>query len=140
MASVAIMIAGAVLNASAFIGGSYVARFIAGGSPDAMTAERERHDKSLERYRADLAEFQKRRERLEDWEVEQERIRQRAAGDVAATNRALDLYAQAHPRPSSASEPQWPDYYRPSATQRTGELAYVGGGMLAAGYAASRWL
>ncbi len=139
MASVAIMIAGAALNATAFVGGSYLAKYLA-GSPDATMAERKRHDKALEKYQADWAAFQERREKLEDWEVEQERIRRRAGEDVDATNRALDLYAQAHPRPPSASEPQWPDYYRPSRTQRTGELVYVGGGMLAAGYAASRWL
>ncbi len=140
MASIAIAIAGAALNATAFVGGSYLAKYLAGGSPDAVAEERKRHDRALERYQADWAAFQERRERLEDWEVKRERIHRHAGEDVAATNHALDLYAQTHPRPPSAAEPQWADYYRPSRTQRTGELVYVGGGMLAAGYAASRWL
>ncbi len=143
MATIAIMIAGAVLNATAFVGGSYLAKHVdksGSASASALLAERKRHDKALEKYQADWAAFQERRQKLEDWEVEQERIRRRTGEDINATNRALALYAQTHPRPPSAAEPQWADYYRPSSAQRTGELVYVGGGMLAAGYAASRWL
>ena len=143
MATIALMLGGAILNATAFVGGSYLARAISGKGPDAMAVERKRHDKALEKYQADWAAFQKRREKLADWEAEQERLRNRADQDTAATNRAVDLYAKTHPRPTSVDDhdaPQWSDYYRPSSSQRTGELAYVGGGMLAIGYAASRWL
>ena len=40
----------------------------------------------------------------------------------------------------SLRELQFSDYYRPSSSQKTGELVYVGGGMLALGYLASRFL
>ena len=66
-----------------------------------MAAERKRHDKALEKYQADWAAWQKSREKLADWEAEQERLRNRADQDTAATNRALDLYAQTHPRPTA---------------------------------------
>ena len=45
MASIAIMIGGAVLNAAAFTEGNYLAKFIAGDSGQAALAEKTRHDK-----------------------------------------------------------------------------------------------
>ena len=48
MASIAIMIGGAVLNAAAFTGGNYLAKYIAGDSGQAALAEKTRHDKALE--------------------------------------------------------------------------------------------
>ena len=47
MASVAIMLGGAVLNATTFIGGSYLAKYFSGD--DSLT-EKKRHDKALEKY------------------------------------------------------------------------------------------
>ena len=50
MASIAIMIGGAVLNAAAFTGGNYLAKYIAGDSGKAALAKKTRHDKALEAY------------------------------------------------------------------------------------------
>ena len=50
MASIAIMIGGAVLNAAAFTGGNHLAKYIAGDSGQAALAEKTRHDKALEAY------------------------------------------------------------------------------------------
>ena len=47
MASIAIMIGGAVLNATSFIGGNYLARALGGGDKAALE-EKKRHDKALE--------------------------------------------------------------------------------------------
>ena len=52
MASIAIMIGGAVLNAAAFTGGNYLAKYIAGDSGQAALAKKTRHDKALEAYQA----------------------------------------------------------------------------------------
>ena len=52
MASIAIMIGGAVLNAAAFTGGNYLAKYIVGESGRAALAEKTRHDKALEDYQA----------------------------------------------------------------------------------------
>ena len=54
MASIAIMLGGAVLNASTFIGGSYLAKYLSGSKTD---QERRRHDKALERYQRDYAKY-----------------------------------------------------------------------------------
>ena len=50
MASIAIMIGGAVLNAAAFTGGNYLAKNIASDRGQAALAEKTRHDKALEAY------------------------------------------------------------------------------------------
>ena len=51
MASIAIMVGGAVLNAAAFIGRNYLARALSGGDK-ASQEERAQHDKVLEAYQA----------------------------------------------------------------------------------------
>lgn len=54
MASIAIMIGGAVLNATSFIGGSYLAKYLSGDNVD---KERKRHDKALEQYQRDYQKY-----------------------------------------------------------------------------------
>ena len=58
MATVALMLGGAILNATAFIGGNYLAKTFSGASVSDLERERERHDKALEKYQRDYAEFQ----------------------------------------------------------------------------------
>ena len=66
MASIAIMIGGAVLNATAFIGGNYLARALGGGDKAALE-EKKRHDKALEDYQAAYAKYTRDRTQLLDW-------------------------------------------------------------------------
>jgi len=56
MASIAIMVGRAVLNAAAFIGGNYLARALGGGDKAGLE-EKERHDKALEAYQAAYAKY-----------------------------------------------------------------------------------
>ena len=127
MATIALMIGGAVLNATAFVGGSYLAKYLSGSDTD---TERIRHDKALEKYQKDYAAYQEKRQRLLDWYNQQEREEHQANLNLSETDEAFKLY--------SLKEPRLSDYYRPSDDQRMGEMAYVGGGMLALGYLASR--
>ena len=64
MASIAIMLGGAVLNATTFIGGSYLAKYLSGGNTD---QERVRHDKALEKYQKDYSKYEENRQRVLDW-------------------------------------------------------------------------
>ena len=66
MASIAIMVGGAVLNATAFIGGNYLARALGGGDKAALE-EKKRHDKALEVYQAAYAKYTRDRTHLLDW-------------------------------------------------------------------------
>ena len=66
MASIAIMIGGAVLNAAAFTGGNYLAKYIAGDSGKAALAEKIRHDKALEAYQNSIEKYTRERTQLLD--------------------------------------------------------------------------
>ena len=64
-----------------------------------------------------------------------------ASQNFENTDEALKLYNKFHPDENmQINEPVFSDYYRPSKEQKIGEMAYVSGGMMVLGYAASRWL
>ena len=67
MATVAIMVGGAVLNAATFIGGNYLAKYLSGDSGQAALDEKKRHDLALEKYQRDYAQYQKDRTQLLDY-------------------------------------------------------------------------
>ena len=132
MATIAMLIGGSILNATTFVGGSYLAKYLSGQNQD---NERIRHDKAIEKYQNDYASYQEKRQRLMDWYNQQQDVRHEASQNLSNTDEALKLYSRSHP---DLKEPQLSDYYRPSSNQKMGEMAYVGGGMLAMGYMASK--
>ena len=67
MASIAMMIGGAVLNAAAFTGGNYLAKFLAGDGGKAALEEKKRHDKALGAYEAANAKYSRERTQLLHW-------------------------------------------------------------------------
>ena len=133
MASIAIMIGGAVLNAAAFTGGNYLAKYIAGDSGKAALAEKTRHDKALEA---------RERTQLLDWVETNREVKAQADQNFTDTDYAFKLYNQAHPdyKLTLPTKPNFSDMYQPSELQKQGELLFVGGGALALGYAAFRFL
>lgn len=139
MATIAMMIGGAVLNATTFVGGSYLAKYLSGGDSD---QERVRHDKALEKYQRDYSKYQENRQKLLDWQDQNRHNDEIASQNFANTDESFKLYNRMHPNENLKimNEPQFSDYYRPSKNQKLGEMAYVGGGMLALGYVASKWL
>ena len=142
MTSIAIMIAGPILSATAFVGGSYLAKYISGAYPD---AERKRHDLALEKYEQDYQVWQKSRQRVMDWYSQRRDKEDIAARDMSNTDGALKLYNRVHeavdqPQITLGKEPQLNDYYKPSSSQKTGEIVYVSAGMLGVVYLASKFL
>ena len=141
MATLAIMIGGAVLNAATFIGGNYLAKALSGDSDQAAMDEKIRHDKALEAYQAAYAKYQKDRTELLDWIAEQDREKDKAKYDFQDTDKALALYNQTHrAKVALPQEPKFSDYYKPSPQQKNGELLFIGASTLALGYAAFRFL
>ena len=57
MAAIAIMVGGAILNATTFVGGSYLAKYLSGDKSD---SERIRHDKAIEKYQKIMLHIRKR--------------------------------------------------------------------------------
>ena len=133
MASIAIMIGGAALNAAAFIGGNYLARYLTGG--DKASEEKERHDRALEAYQAAHDKYMRDRTKLLDWIYTNSQIKEQAKKDFKDTDYAFRLYNQTHPaRPMiPPKEPQLSDFYQSSEKQKQGELLFVGAGALALG-------
>ena len=141
IATLAIMIGGAVLNAATFIGGNYLAKALSGDGGLAALDEKIRHDKALEKYQKDYAQYQKDRTELLDWIAEQDCEKDKAIHDFQDTDQALALYNQTHrAKVALPQEPEFSDYYKPSPQQKNGELLFIGPSTLALGYAAFRFL
>ena len=142
MASIVIMIGGAILSATTFVGGSYLAKYMSGSNVD---AEKKRHDLALEKYERDYQVWQKGRQRVLDWYSQRRDQQDVAAHDLSDTDAALKLYNRVHeavdqPQISLGKEPSWGEYYKPSSSQKTGEIVYVAGGMLGVVYLASKFI
>ena len=142
MASIAIMIGGAIINATTFVGGSYLAKYLSGKDTD---AERKRHDLALEKYEKDYQVWQRDRQRVMDWYSQRRDQQDIAAHDLANTDAALKLYNRVHqavdqPQVQLGKEPDFGNYYKPSSSQKTGEIAYVAGGMVVVVYLASKFI
>ena len=111
MASVAIMVAGAITNAAAFTGGNYLAKYLSGDSGQAALDEKIRHDKALEKYQASYEKWQKDRTELLDWIADQDRAKDMARHDFQTTDQALAFYNQTHrAKVALPKEPQFSDF------------------------------
>ena len=97
MASIAIMIGGAIANAVAFTGGNYLAKYLSGNSVAAMEKERERHDRMLKAYQAAYAKYMRDRTKLLDWIATNEKIKEQAMQNFTNTDYAFKLYNKVHP-------------------------------------------
>ena len=141
MASIA-MIGGAVLNAAAFTGGNYLAKYIAGNSGQAALAKKTRHHKALEAYQAAMEKYTRERTQLLYWIEANGEIKAQANQNFMNTDYAFKLYNQAHPdyKLTLHTAPKFADMYQPSELQKQGELFFVSGGMLALGYVAFGFL
>ena len=118
MASIAIMVGGAVLNATAFIGGNYLARALGGGDKTALE-EKKRHDKAREAYQAAYVKYTRDRTKLLDWIATNAETKAEAKQNFTNTDYAFKLYNQAHPdeRMIPPKDPKFSDFYQPSEQQ-----------------------
>ena len=138
MASIALMIGGAIINATTFVGGSYLAKYLSGSSDS--DEEKKRHDLAVEKYQKKYEEYEENRAKLNDWIMTNDRIKDEAKENFKNTDYALKLYNKIHQDDLSLREPQFSDFYQPSAQQKQGEIIYVGASALAIGFAASYFL
>ena len=101
MASIAIMLGGAVLNASTFIGGSYLAKYLSGTKTD---QERRRHDKALEKYQRDYAIFSRKSAKVTRLAEQNRHEDAISAQNFENTDEALKLYNKFHPERKYANQ------------------------------------
>ena len=139
MASIAIMIGGAILNAAAFTGAYALYQAIKGADAD---EEKERHDRALEAQGAANEKFNEEHTKLLDWIATQKQLDLKAAQGFAATNRAFEMYNKAHSQEplTMLRKAKLSDFYTPSEGQRNAELAFVSLGALGLGFAAFHYL
>ena len=114
------MIGGAIVNATSFIGGNYLAKYLNGDCAAAMEKERERHDRALEAYQAVYAKYTRDRTKLLDWIAKNAHEKAQAKQNFTNTDYAFKLYNKAHPeaRMIPPKEPKFSDFYQPSKQQK----------------------
>ena len=100
---------------------------------------------ALEKLDRDEQAWQENRQRVMDWYSQRRDQQERAAQDMGNTDEALKLYNRVHqavdqPQVRLGARPQLEDYYKPSDSQKTGEIAYVAGGMVVVVYLASKFI
>ena len=124
------------------LAGNYLAKYIAGDNGQDVLAEKTRHDKALEAYQAAMEKYMSEHTQFLEWIETNREIKDQAMQNFTNTDYAFKLYNQAHPayKLTQPREPKLSVMYQPSELQKQGELLFVGGGTLALGYAAFRFL
>ena len=83
---------GAILNATAFTGGSILGqKFSSQG--DKFLQEKERHNKAQEKFQADVEKYNERRQLMYDWKKKKENKEFKSERDLDMTDSDLQAYA-----------------------------------------------
>lgn len=139
MASIAIMVGAAIVNAIAFTAGN--ALYDKFGRGDG-SEERLRHDKATEDLQKASSEWNQKRADTLDWINTKTRDKNDARGVFDDVERALDFYNEVHPdaQIQLPKKPQLNDFYKPTIEHGYNELfvATIFGGIT--GYVAFKFL
>ena len=139
MASLLVMGLGAILNATAFIGGNYLANSL---SHHDANAERRRHDMANEKLQKAQVVWHKQRQQRLDYinnELKREQHAEKTFKNIDAAMQEYYLATQ-HKLQPLPREPQLYDFYHPREQQKTGEIVFIIGGIAASGYAVYKYL
>jgi len=101
------MIGGAIINATAFVGGNYLAKYLSGDSPG---EEKKRHHFAVEKYEKEYQKFQENRTRLPDWMAIIDRIKDEAKINFENTDYALKLCNKTHQDQMDLNEVREPQF------------------------------
>ena len=124
MASVTILIGGALANALAFTGSSYLFHRL---SADNIDAERKRHDAAIEALQKAQIEWTHKHQERIDFINKQLRLKQKAEVKFIELNDAMREYHEVfgHELPPLPREPVLRDFYTPSDEQHYRELGFI---------------
>ena len=127
MASIAMLVGGALVNALAFSGSNFL--FSMMRDPGAVE-ERKRHDKAVEQLQAAQSEWSRKRAARLDWINEELRRQGHAVHtfrDVDEAIRQYNLIADSDSMTPVLEEPKpkLSDFYLPSQEQRDREIAFI---------------
>ena len=113
MASIAMLIGGAIANALAFTGSSYLFHRL---SADNIDAERKRHDAAIEALQKAQVEWARKRQERIDFINNQLRLERKAETKFTELNNAMREYHEVfgHELPPLPREPVLRDFYTPT--------------------------
>ena len=118
------LIRGALANALAFTGSSYLFSRL---SKDSIDTKRKRHDLVIEQLQKAQIEWAQSRQQRIDFINKQLRLEHQAETEFSELNDGMREYHEVfgHELPSLPREPVLSDYYTPSNEQHDRELAFV---------------
>ena len=124
------LIGGALANALAFIGSSYLLHRL---STDNIDAERKRHDAVIEAIQKAQIEWTHKRQERIDFINNQLRLERKAETKFTELNEAMREYHEVFGQelPSLLREPVLSDFYTPSDEQHYRELGFIALSMIA---------
>ena len=132
MASIAMMLGGAIASALAFTGSSFLFSSL---SKDSIDKERKRHDLAIEKLKKAQIEWQQKRQQRIDCINKQLMLEKKAEATFTELNDAMREYYSVfgkHLEPLRR-EPVLSDFYTPSDGQHERELAFITLSMLLIG-------
>ena len=132
MASVVMLIGGALANALAITGGSYLFHRL---SKDSIDAKRKRHDLAIEQLQAAQIEWAHKHQQRTDFIKKQLRLERKAETKFTELNDAMREYHEVfgHELPLLPREPALSDYYTPTNEQHYRELGFIALSMIGIG-------
>ena len=124
MATIAILIGGAIANAVAFVGGN--ALYDKFGRTDG-SEERIRHDRAIEDLQRATSEWNQKRLETLDFINNKIREKSESRNTFDDVDRALDFYNETHPDSNLqlAAQPVLSDFYKPSSEQKYYEIFVI---------------
>ena len=124
MASIAMLIVGALANALAFTGSSYLFHRL---SADNIDTERKRHDAAMEALQKAQIEWAHKHQEQIDFINKQLRLKSKAETKFTELNDAMREYHEVfgHELPPLPQEPVLSDFYTPSNEQHYRELGFI---------------
>ena len=124
MATIAILIGGAIANAVAFVGGN--ALYDKFGRTDG-SEERIRHDRAIEDLQKATSEWNQKRLETLDFINNKIREKSESRNTFDDVDRALDFYNETHPDAhlQPAARPVLNDFYKPSNEQKYYEIVVI---------------
>ena len=132
MASVAMLIRGALANALAFTGSSYLFHRL---SKDSIDTERKRHDLAIEKLQKGQIEWAHKRQEPIDFICKQLRLKRKAETKFTELNDAMREYHEVfgHELPPLPREPVLSAFYTPTDEQQHRELGFIALSMIGIG-------
>ena len=132
MASVAMLIGGALVNALTFTGSRYLIHRL---SADSTDAERKRHDAAIEALEKAQIEWTHNRQQRIDFINNQLRLERKAETKFTELNDAMREYHEVfgHELQPLPREPVLSDYYTPTDEQHYRELGFIALSMIGIG-------